>query len=162
MLQLCNAFFLKQGQKICPNLLLDKKRIAQLINGKPGENRYNKIMRETKPDAMHFDMVHVRATLGNPAYPPKPHKNRSYAVLDENKGRTRSCVSARPAKNFEGVTKFGNSPSQPAVSAAKPSTTPICARALARRKSQRGLFLPPRRCLRRSPPPPTLASPHPS
>jgi hypothetical protein len=65
-------FFLKQGQKICPNLLLDKKRIAQLINGKPGENRYNKIMRETKPDAMHFDMVHVRATLGNPAYPPKP------------------------------------------------------------------------------------------
>jgi hypothetical protein len=33
--------FLKREQKICPNLLIKKKRIAQLINGKPGENRYS-------------------------------------------------------------------------------------------------------------------------
>jgi hypothetical protein len=32
---------LKWGQKLCPNLLIKKKRIAQLINGKLGENRYN-------------------------------------------------------------------------------------------------------------------------
>jgi hypothetical protein len=32
---------LKREQKICPNLLIKKKRIAQLINGKSGENRYS-------------------------------------------------------------------------------------------------------------------------
>jgi hypothetical protein len=32
-------FFLKLRQKICLNLLIKKKRISQLINGKPGENR---------------------------------------------------------------------------------------------------------------------------
>jgi hypothetical protein len=32
---------LKWRQKLCPNLLI-KKKIAQLINGKPGKNRYNK------------------------------------------------------------------------------------------------------------------------
>jgi hypothetical protein len=35
-----NSFF-KGGQKLCPNLLIKKKRIAQLIDGKPDENRYN-------------------------------------------------------------------------------------------------------------------------
>jgi hypothetical protein len=39
-------FFLKWRQKICLNLLIKKKRIAQLINGKPGENQYNKTTRE--------------------------------------------------------------------------------------------------------------------
>jgi hypothetical protein len=34
-------FFLKRRQKICLNLLIKKKKIAQLINGKPDENRYN-------------------------------------------------------------------------------------------------------------------------
>jgi hypothetical protein len=29
-------FFLKWGQKLCPNQFIKKKRIAQLINGKPG------------------------------------------------------------------------------------------------------------------------------
>jgi hypothetical protein len=33
---------LKRGQKLCPNLLIKKKRDAQLINGKPGKNRYKK------------------------------------------------------------------------------------------------------------------------
>jgi hypothetical protein len=37
--ELINFFFLKRRQKICLNLLIKKKRIAQLINGKPGENR---------------------------------------------------------------------------------------------------------------------------
>jgi hypothetical protein len=37
---------LKQRQKICLNLLIKKKRIAQLINGKPDKNCYNKITRE--------------------------------------------------------------------------------------------------------------------
>jgi hypothetical protein len=37
-----NLFFLKRGQKLCPKLLVKKKRIAQLINGKLCENRYNK------------------------------------------------------------------------------------------------------------------------
>jgi hypothetical protein len=37
---------LKRRQKICLNLLIKKKRIAQLINGKPGKNRYNKTTRE--------------------------------------------------------------------------------------------------------------------
>jgi hypothetical protein len=37
---------LKRRQKICLNLLIKKKRIAQLINRKPGKNRYNKITRE--------------------------------------------------------------------------------------------------------------------
>jgi hypothetical protein len=32
--------FLKWEKKICPNLLIKKKRIAQLIYGKPGENQY--------------------------------------------------------------------------------------------------------------------------
>jgi hypothetical protein len=36
-------FFLKWKQKLWPNLLIKKKRIAQLINGKLGENRYNKL-----------------------------------------------------------------------------------------------------------------------
>jgi hypothetical protein len=33
---------LKRGQKLCPNLLIKKKRDAQLINGKPSKNRYKK------------------------------------------------------------------------------------------------------------------------
>jgi hypothetical protein len=37
-----HLFFLKQGQKLCPNLLIKKKRGAQLINEKPGKNRYKK------------------------------------------------------------------------------------------------------------------------
>jgi hypothetical protein len=32
--------FLKWGQKLCP-IFIKKKRIAQLINGKLGKNRYN-------------------------------------------------------------------------------------------------------------------------
>jgi hypothetical protein len=35
-------FFLKWRQKICPKLLIKKKRIAQLINKKSGKNRYKK------------------------------------------------------------------------------------------------------------------------
>jgi hypothetical protein len=38
---------LKWGQKLCPNLLI-KKRIAQLINGKLSENRYNNTTNNTK------------------------------------------------------------------------------------------------------------------
>jgi hypothetical protein len=38
--------FLKQGQKLCLNLLIKKKRIAQLINRKPNKNYYNKTIRE--------------------------------------------------------------------------------------------------------------------
>jgi hypothetical protein len=37
-----DALILKRRQKICLNLLIKKERIAQLINGKPDENRYNK------------------------------------------------------------------------------------------------------------------------
>jgi hypothetical protein len=37
---------LKRRQKICLKLLIKKKRIAQLINGKPGENRYKKTTKE--------------------------------------------------------------------------------------------------------------------
>jgi hypothetical protein len=44
-----SIFFLKWEQKICPNLLIKKKRIAQLINGKPSKNRYNKTTKETTP-----------------------------------------------------------------------------------------------------------------
>jgi hypothetical protein len=40
------TFFLKRRQKICLNLLIKKKRIVQLINGKLGENRYNKTTKE--------------------------------------------------------------------------------------------------------------------
>jgi hypothetical protein len=36
--EIANYFFFKWGQKHCPNLLIKKKRIAQLINGKPSEN----------------------------------------------------------------------------------------------------------------------------
>jgi hypothetical protein len=34
-------FFFKWGQKLCLNLLIKKKRIAQLINEKPSKNSYN-------------------------------------------------------------------------------------------------------------------------
>jgi hypothetical protein len=152
-------FFLKQGQKICPNLLLNKKRIVQLINGKPGENRYNKITRETKPDAMHFDMVHVRATLGNPTYPPKPHKNGSYAVLDEKKGRTRSCISAQPAKNFEEVTKF---PLPTRSFCGQTEHNPHLCKGVDAKEISAWFIPASSPLLRRSPPLPTLASPHPS
>jgi hypothetical protein len=40
-------FFLKWGQKLCSNLFIKKKRIAQLINEKLGENRYNKTRQPT-------------------------------------------------------------------------------------------------------------------
>jgi hypothetical protein len=44
-------FFLKRGQKLCPNLLIKKERIAQLINGKLSENRYNNTTSNTEdPD----------------------------------------------------------------------------------------------------------------
>jgi hypothetical protein len=33
---------LKRRQKLCLDLLIKKKRIAQLINGKPDKNRYNR------------------------------------------------------------------------------------------------------------------------
>jgi hypothetical protein len=36
-----STFFLKQRQKLCLDLLIKKKRVAQLINGKPDENQYN-------------------------------------------------------------------------------------------------------------------------
>jgi hypothetical protein len=39
---------LKWGQKLCPNLLIKKKRIAQLINGKLGKNRYNNTTNNTE------------------------------------------------------------------------------------------------------------------
>jgi hypothetical protein len=39
-------FFLKRRQKLCLNLLIKKKRIVQLINRKPGKNRYNKTIRQ--------------------------------------------------------------------------------------------------------------------
>jgi hypothetical protein len=39
---------LKRGQKLCPNLLIKKKRIAQLINGKLGENRSNNTTSNTE------------------------------------------------------------------------------------------------------------------
>jgi hypothetical protein len=42
-------FFLKRRQKICLYLLIKKKRIAQLINGKPSENRYNTTNKRTTP-----------------------------------------------------------------------------------------------------------------
>jgi hypothetical protein len=41
-------FFLKRGQKLCPDLFIKKKRIAQLINGKLDKNRYNKATREQR------------------------------------------------------------------------------------------------------------------
>jgi hypothetical protein len=34
-------FFLKRRQKLCLISLIKKKRVARLINGKPGKNRYN-------------------------------------------------------------------------------------------------------------------------
>jgi hypothetical protein len=37
--------FFKRRQKICLNLLIKKKRIAQLINRKPDKNHYNKTTR---------------------------------------------------------------------------------------------------------------------
>jgi hypothetical protein len=40
------VFFLKWEQKICPNPLIKKKRIAQIINEKPDKNRYNQITKE--------------------------------------------------------------------------------------------------------------------
>jgi hypothetical protein len=43
-------FFLKWGQKLCSNPLIKKKRIAQLINGKLGENRYNNTESSTQQD----------------------------------------------------------------------------------------------------------------
>jgi hypothetical protein len=42
-------FFLKREQKICPNLLIKKKRGAQLIKGKPGENLYKETTNEQRP-----------------------------------------------------------------------------------------------------------------
>jgi hypothetical protein len=47
--------FLKRRQKLCPNLLIKKKRIAQLINRKPGKNRYNKTKKQ-----------HLKHTTTNP------------------------------------------------------------------------------------------------
>jgi hypothetical protein len=41
-------FFGKRGQKLCPDLFIKKKRIAQLINGKLDKNRYNKATREQR------------------------------------------------------------------------------------------------------------------
>jgi hypothetical protein len=37
-----DIFFLKRRQKICLDLLIKKKRIAQLINEKPDENHQKK------------------------------------------------------------------------------------------------------------------------
>jgi hypothetical protein len=40
-------FFLKREQKFCPDLLIKKEENAQLINGKPSENLYNKNTKST-------------------------------------------------------------------------------------------------------------------
>jgi hypothetical protein len=50
-----SRFFLKKKrrQKICLNLLIKKKRISQLIKGKPGENRYNNYQIRTTSKARH-------------------------------------------------------------------------------------------------------------
>jgi hypothetical protein len=42
------CFFLKRGKKLCSDLLIKKKRIAQLINGKLDKNHYNKATREQR------------------------------------------------------------------------------------------------------------------
>jgi hypothetical protein len=42
-------FFFETGVKNCDNLLIKKKIIIRLINGKPNKNRYNKTTRETTP-----------------------------------------------------------------------------------------------------------------
>jgi hypothetical protein len=39
-------FFEGWGQKLCPNLLIKKERIVQLINGKLDENRYKNTTNE--------------------------------------------------------------------------------------------------------------------
>jgi hypothetical protein len=63
------AFFFKWRQKICLNLLIKKKRDAQLINGKPGENRYKKTTSE-KPDTCNF------LTNETNQQPPKTYNNQ--------------------------------------------------------------------------------------
>jgi hypothetical protein len=42
-------YFLKREQKICPNLLIKKKRGVQLIKEKLGENRYKETTNEQRP-----------------------------------------------------------------------------------------------------------------
>jgi hypothetical protein len=46
LIRTCLVFFLKPGQKLCPNLLIKKKRGAHLINEKPSKNRYKKTTNE--------------------------------------------------------------------------------------------------------------------
>jgi hypothetical protein len=56
--------FLKRRQKFCLYPLIKKKRIAQLINGKPGENRYSKTTRGLLQD------VQLTIRLGRPTNSP--------------------------------------------------------------------------------------------
>jgi hypothetical protein len=53
-------FFLKRRQKICLNLLIKKKRVAQLINGKPSENHYK------EPTSNNSQSTQLTNHLGRP------------------------------------------------------------------------------------------------
>jgi hypothetical protein len=87
---------LKQRQKICLNLLIKKKRIAQLINGKPGKNHYNKTIREQ----------HLKSTTSKPTSTLNPQPRTPGAPRrkeDPNKYITdnpRGFISQAAAEDF--------------------------------------------------------------
>jgi hypothetical protein len=79
----CNKkFFLKKKieAKDCLNLLIKKKRIAQLINGKPDENRYNKTTRER----------HLKPATSKPIYTLnlQQRAHNTWSSLQTTRGQT--------------------------------------------------------------------------
>jgi hypothetical protein len=82
---------LKRRQKLCLNLLIKKERIAQLIYGKPGKNRYKhntpaKATQQTPATHLNYNLLHL---------------NNSTQHLEET-----------PQQNAKGDTKAQNKPNQ--------------------------------------------------
>jgi hypothetical protein len=79
---------LKRRQKICLDLLIKKKRIAQLINGKPGENHHNK-----KTHADNFQSMKLSSTLAKPTNSPKqlqPQTLNTYGSVQLKENSTKN------------------------------------------------------------------------
>jgi hypothetical protein len=68
-------FFLKRSQNLWLNLLIKKERIAQLIYGKPGKNRY----KQTPHNANNSTPAHL-ANPGSKQQPQAEHIKRQRAA----------------------------------------------------------------------------------
>jgi hypothetical protein len=84
-----DIIFLKRRQKICLDLLIKKKRIAQLINEKPNENHHK------KPHAYYSQSMKLSSPLGKPTNSPKQLQPQTLNTYDSLQLKENSTKNTR-------------------------------------------------------------------